>query len=179
MAVKKSMVGIIEFLNENLNKSVKSIIDEVTALASTKTKAGTGTAMASTFIKDAADATVAVFDYYFKRWMPLVGDAAVDFGAKASAASGFASMSKEGTSLWTKQQAAAKKATTQILVDVENGDLEVSGISAAKEAIEATRKEIVTTELGFADREGIDAYLAENCDMPDPETLAENTDSAE
>lgn len=168
MAIKKSFVPIMEHLNENLNKKVSDVIEAITAMASTKTggKKG-GTSGASTFLKDVAGNTVAIFDYYFKRWMPLVGEQAVEFGAKASAASGYSSMSKEGTSLWTKQQAEAKKAMSQILVDVESGNLEIAEIAAKKEEIEATRKKIAETNLGFATLEEVKEYLAEYCELPE------------
>jgi len=170
MAIKKTMTAIHALLEANKENTVESIFEEATALCSTKSRAkGDGTGMTSTFIKDATGTTVAVFDYYFKRWMPLVGDEAVEFGAKASAASGYASMSKAGVSHWTKQQREAKKALANILARVESGDLAPSDITDAKEAIEVERKVIVETEAGFATREEVMEYLADNCDMPEAE----------
>lgn len=166
MAIKKTMVAIHELLAANKENTVGSIFDELTVLCSTKGRASDGSGSVSTFIKDATGKTVAVFDYYFKRWMPLVGDAMVDFGTKASAASGYASMSKEGTSHWTKQQREAKNALANLLTRIEEGDLALTDIGDAKAEIEANRKVIVETEAGFATVEELTAYLEANCDMP-------------
>ena len=164
MSIKKSFIPLIEFLAakaEDASVTVASILEEVTAMASTKGRKTSGEAAVTTMIKDAEGKVVAIFDYYFKRWMPLVGDEAVDFGIKASSASGFASMCKSGVSHWTKQQRDAKKALANILTQVESGELELSDIAAAKEAIEADRKLIVETDLGFATAEEINDYLIE------------------
>jgi len=167
MAIKKTFVPLIEHLQANLKASVSDIIEEVVAMASTKSR-GTGTGGASTTIlKDAADNVVAIKDYYFKKWMPLVGPEAVEFGKKASAASGYSSMSKAGTSLWTKQQQEAKKAMTNILVEVEEGTLEVGDIAERKAEIEAERKVIQETDLGFDSLEDCKEYLADYCELAD------------
>lgn len=168
MAIKKTFIPLVEYLQRNLKAKVSDVIEEVVALASTKTRAA-GTGASTTLIKDAEGNVVAILDYYFKRWMPLVGDAAVEFGKKVSSASGYSSMSKAGTSLWTKQQQEAKKAITNILVEVEEGALEISAIAERKAEIEATRKEIAETDLGFATQEECVAYLSEICDMPEVE----------
>lgn len=177
MAIKKSFQPLITFLEANQGKSVKTIMEEVVAMCSTKGRAaGDGVGAVSTFIKSASGETVAVLDYYFKRWMPLVGDGAVKFGKKASAASGYSSMSTEGTSHWTKQQRTAKNAIEGILVSVESGELAASGIAAEKEKIEAARKEVVATDAGFEAREDVVAYLeAMGVDLSTPaETEAES-----
>jgi len=162
--IKKSFAPIIAILATaaEAGKTVADILEEVTTLASTKGRATSGAGSVSTFIKDAEGATVAVLDYYFKRWMPIVGDEAVEFGAKASAASGLNSMSKAGTGLWTKQQKLAKDAMSNILVQVEAGDMEVSEIGAAKESIEAERKFVADTTDGFETRDEVVAYLEES-----------------
>lgn len=168
MAIKKTMQEIFSFLEANKSSTIESVFDEITTLCSPKSRAkGEGAGSVSTFIKDTTGETVAVFDYYFKRWMPLVGDEAVEFGKKASAASGYSSMSKEGVSHWTRQQREAKKALADILAQVESGELAPTGIADAKEAIEATRKEIVTTDAGFESRDEVMAYLADHVELTD------------
>jgi len=159
--IKKSFAPIIEFLEKNQDKKVKSVLEAVIAMASTKGRGASEAGQAThTFIKDTSGATVAMLCYYYKRWMPLVGPDAVEVGAKASAASGLSSMCKLGTSLWTKQQATAKKAVTQLLLDVEAGTLAPSDIGAAKERIEEVRKQIEPTNMGFLNEEDVRAYLA-------------------
>lgn len=158
MAIKKAFVPLMDFLNDNQDKKVKTILDELTVFASAKTRGG-GSGGASNILKDDKGEVVAILDYYFKRWMPVVGDNAVEFGKKASSASGYNSMCKEGVSNWTKQQREAKNALTQLIVDLEEGNIEVSEISSIKENIEAKRKEIVDTDMGYATLEDCKAAL--------------------
>lgn len=155
--VKKAFAPIVDFLSakENQTKTVAQILAQVTELASGKATRGVSSAM----IKDADGKTVAIHDYYFKRWMPVVGSKAVDVGVKPSTPSGFNSMSKAGVNAWTKQQREAKLAGEKLLADVVAGTVKPADIIKAQEAIEAKRKEIVPTELGFATEEEVRKYL--------------------
>lgn len=155
MTVKKAYQDIVALLDANRNVKVEKIIDQVIALASAKAGGGG----ASTFIKDAAGNTVAILDYYFKRWMPLVGSKAVEFGAKQKTATGFNSMSKEGVSHWTKQQREAKNANSDLLKRVAAGEVSPADIPAEQEKIEAQRKMIAPTELGFDTVDALVEYL--------------------
>lgn len=156
--VKKAYAPLIAVLEANKGKKVSDILDEVIALASAKTTRIDG----SSFIKDAKGQTVAIFDYYFKRWMPLVGDKAVEFGAKEKTATGFNSMCKQGVSEWTKQQRVAKQSGADLLVKVAKGEVKPSDIVAEQAKIEEARKAIVKTDLGFADKDALLKYLASN-----------------
>lgn len=157
MSIKKAYQPIIDFLVANEDKKVKSILDQVIALASAKTARAEG----NVFKKDATGATVAIFDYYFKRWMPLVGERAVEFGAKANTATGYNSMCKEGVSLWTKAQRQAKQAGADLLARVASGEVQPSDIAAEQARIEEERKAVPATELGFATEDELVAYLTE------------------
>lgn len=159
MTIKKAYQSIVAFLEENSDKKVKSILDQVREMTSAKAGVREG---GTTFIKDATGATVAILDYYFKRWMPLVGEQAVEFGAKKSTATGFNTMSKAGVSAWTKQQRVAKEAEAKLLDDVAAGNVKPGDIPAKQAGIEIIRKAIVTTDLGFETKEEVLAYLAEN-----------------
>lgn len=164
--VKKAYTEIVALLEANKDKKVSSILDQVIELASAKTNRAEG----STFIKDVQGNVVAIFDYYFKRWMPLVGDKAVEFGKKDKTATGLNTMCKEGVSIWTKQQNDAKKALATLLNKVAAGEVKPADIAKAQEEIETARKSInfpmdengKTIELGFADRETLVKYLAKN-----------------
>lgn len=158
MTIKKAYAEIVDFLEANADKKVKSILDQVKEMASAKVSREGG----STFIKDASGNVVAILDYYFKKWMPLVGEKAVDFGAKKSTSTGFNTMCKEGVSAWTKQQRLAKVAEQNLLAEVSAGNVQPAEIPAKQAEIEATRKTIVTTELGFDTKEEVEAYLMEN-----------------
>lgn len=158
--IKKSFAPIIEMLNAaaEAGKSVQDILADAVSLASAKGRASAGPRELS-YLKDDAGTVVAIRDYYFKRWMPLVGDEAVEFGKKSNTATGYNTMCKEGLSAWNAQQAVAKKATAQILADVESGDLEPTDIADRRGEIEEKRNAIIDTELGFSTRDEVVEYL--------------------
>lgn len=155
MSIKKAYSDIVSFLEENKDKKVATILPIIIELASAKTSRAEG----STFVKDAQGNVVAILDYYFKRWMPLVGDKAVDFGAKQKTSTGYNTMCKEGVSQWTKQQREAKNASAELLKRVASGEVTPANIPAEQEAIELARKAIVPTELGFDSIESLNKYL--------------------
>lgn len=155
--IKKVFVPLFDVLNANQDKKVKDVLAQLTDLASAKVASG-----GSVAIRDKDNKVVAILDYYFKRWMPLVGEKAVDFGAKAGTPTGFNSMSKTGTSAWTKQQRVAKDAKDALLKDVMNGVVKHTDLQAKLDAIEAQRKSIEKTDLGFADDTEVRKYLEKN-----------------
>lgn len=161
--IKKAFQPIISVLAANMTATVEDIFEEVQALAAAKTGGGTaGPKALRTAIKDVNGNVVAVQCYYFKRWMPLVGDEAVEFGAKKGTATGLNSMCKEGVKHWTAQQSAFKKATANILVEVEEGILDPADISARRAELEAAKNEIAETTLGFETIEEVREYLLDN-----------------
>jgi len=173
--VKKAFQPIVDLMEqavaENPKAKVSDILNQVIALTAAAVSRGVG----STFIKNKAGETIAIYDYYFKRWMPLVGEKAVEFGAKAKTATGFNSMCKEGVSHWTKQQREAKNAEQAILDEVAAGNLAIDQIASKRAEIEAARKAIVPTEHGFATLEEVGAYLTANgqdFDMPESTDLS-------
>ncbi len=160
MSIKKVYQPIVELLQTTIANNPKAkiteVMDQVIAMASAKVSVGVGT----TFLKDSAGNVVAIFDYYFKRWMPLVGANAVEFGKKANTATGFNTMSKEGVSHWTKQQREADNANKALIDRVVKGELQAGDIPAEQAKIEEARKAIVETTLGFATEDEVRAYLA-------------------
>ena len=162
MAIKKTMLDIHTILAANLTATVADVMPQLESLMSTKSRGAAKGEAVRTSLRDEHGNVVAIRCYYFKRWMPLVGDAAVEFGKKEGTTTGFNSMCKEGNSHWTKQQREAKAATAQILVDVENGDLDTADIAARREEIEAERQAIAPTDLGFETLDEVQAYLDAN-----------------
>lgn len=158
MTIKKAYAEIVSFLEANEDKKVKTIIDQVREMASAKVAREGG----STYLKDTNGNTVAILDYYFKRWMPLIGEKSVEFGAKKSTSTGFNTMSKAGVSAWTKQQREAKTSEANLLAEVSAGNIQPSDIPAKQAEIEEARKAIEATDLGFETREEVVAYLQEN-----------------
>ena len=130
----------------------------MTELASAKTASAVGYAS----LKDAEGKTVAILDYYFKRWMPLVGDKKVDVGAKQGTNTGYNTMSKAGVSEWTKQNRAKQQAKEQLLKDVANGSVKNTDLMTKLAEIEEKSKVIVPTELGFATEAEVRKYLEAN-----------------
>lgn len=161
--VKKAFQPIVDLLEANKDVKVSKVLEQVIELTQAKTSRAEG----NTFLKDAQGNTVAIFDYYFKRWMPLVGSKAVEFGAKAKTSTGFNTMCKEGVSQWTKQQREAKQAGADLLAKVASGEIKPADITAHQATIEEARKRIVfpttedgkTIELGYADMESLMKYL--------------------
>lgn len=156
--VKKAFQPIVDFLEANKDVKVSKILEQVIELTAAKSARSEG----STFLKAADGTPVAIFDYYFKRWMPLVGDKAVEFGAKAKTTTGFNTMCKEGVSHWTKQQRDAKNAGAELLKNVASGAVKPQDILTEQAKIEEIRKAIAPTELGFADQEQLLKYLKKN-----------------
>lgn len=139
--IKVAYKDVIAFLEANQNKKVKTILDELKELCSSK-----GSSIGSTFLKDDDGNTTAIYCYYFKQWMPLSD---VEFGLKASTASGFNTMCKEGVSFWTKQQRVAKKSSEELLDKLSNGELLASDLPEAREAIEVERKLIQESKVNI------------------------------
>lgn len=159
MSVKKVYEPIIAVMvnavETNPKVKVADILEQIKELASAKAKRVEG----NSSIRDANGVVVAIHDYYFKRWMPLVGDVAVEFGKKTNTVTGYNTTCKVGLSLWTKQQNQAAAANKQLLEDVKSGTLQAADIGARQEEIEVTRKSIVETDLGFVSEEDVRAYL--------------------
>ena len=133
--IKKAFVSIHAFLLANQDKKVKSIMDEFTEMCSAKGAGGAATSVH----RDSDGNVVAVLDYYFKKWLPVN---IVEFGAKATSASGLSTMCKLGTSYWTKQQRDFKKAKDELLDKVSAREIEPTDIQAHLDALEAERAEV-------------------------------------
>ena len=139
--IKKAFQPIINILETNTDKKVSAVLEEVIALAAAKT--GGGGRSASTILRDAKGAVTHVFCYYHKMWEDVN---VAEYGAKASSATGLSNMCKEGTSAWSKQQAAAKKAKEEMLAAVGTGELAPDAITKQLEKVEQARNKIVPRE---------------------------------
>lgn len=132
--IKKAYTEIVTLLQNNEDAFVRDILPQVVELASAKSGGGGG--KASTFHRNEEGEVVGIKCYYFGLWMD---PREVEFGKKTSSATGFNSMCKEGSSLWTKQQRAAKKAKEQLLTDLANGDIEQADLPNLMAEIEEAR----------------------------------------
>lgn len=147
MAIKKVYAELVDLLEANKNKKVETILQQVYALAESKK-------MDSTVLKNEQGEVIAIFCYYHKQWELL---SEVEYGKKASSASGFNTMCKVGVSKWTKQQANAKKAKEQVLLDVQEGKIDPADIKAKLNEVESQRLEMDTSDMpkGYATEEDI------------------------
>ncbi len=158
MAIKKAFAPFMDIIESNLNATVADVADQLRELAGTKARGNTAGSV-STFIRSTSGDAVAILDYHFKRWMPLIGSKAVEFGTKAGSASGYNQMSKAGVSDWTKRQRDAKNANANLLALVAAGEVAPHDIEARQAEIEAARTATPHSDLGFATKEEVVAYL--------------------
>ncbi len=143
-SIKKAFQPIIDVLESNPKAKVADILEQVIALAAAKTGGGGGGV--SSYHKNEDGVVTAIRCAYHKLFMdPRV----VEFGAKASSATGFSSMSKDGTAKWNAQYKEAKEAEAGLLDQVTSGDLVPADIPAAQTAIAEKRAEIVPLEDGY------------------------------
>lgn len=139
--IKKAYAEIIDLLEANRNQKVEKIIDQVIELASAK-KSGGGSG-GRTFVKDAEGNVVAFRCYYLQKW---VNPKEAEIGAKTGTSTGLSTMTKYGTSQWTKQQRAYKQGQALLLQAVTNGEVQPSELPEHMANLEAARDEIVLTD---------------------------------
>ena len=154
--IKKAFLPIVELLQANQDMLVSDILPQIVELTAAKTGAGGG--KASTFHRDDAGNVVAVKCYYHGLWMHVT---AVEFGEKKSSASGLNSMSKDGTSKWTKQNAGAKKAKEALLTRVAEGAITANDLPAELEQIEKDRAAIIPMDSEYQGFETLEECLAD------------------
>lgn len=161
MAIKKAFTELHTLLaTASKGKKIDpAIFDQAVVLMSAKGSSGSG---ATTYLKDASGKPVAQKCYYFQRWMPLVGDKAVEFGKKANTATGLNTMSKVGAKLWTKQYNVAKKAKVELIDLVAAEKFAPKDLNAAMAKIDEDRAAIAETKDGFAKLEEVKAYLVKS-----------------
>lgn len=152
--IKKAFVPIMSLLAAAMGQEVtQELYDQAEALTCAKT--GNGGSQATSFHKDDEGNVVAIRCSYFQQWFK---PSEVEFGLKASSASGFNPMCKAAVSAWTKQQADFKKAKEALLEDVVNGDLEPGDITAKIEELEEARTTTVAHD--FTGYESLEDVLA-------------------
>lgn len=165
----KQCEPIIELLKANPAKQCKSVLAEAIELATKKSRTSGGAPRELSFLKDKNGKVVAILCSYFKRWMPTIGEDAVEFGIKVSSGTGFATACKDGGAKRTKQDREAKNATLKLMDDMQNGTLEGETLEDIKvevaekrAAIETDRAFVADTDLGFAEKVDVIDYLLEN-----------------
>lgn len=156
MAIKKAYQAIISTLEANRDSVVGDIIDNIIELASAKTGGGGG--KATSFHRNEAGEVVAIHCYYHKVWL---SPKLIEFGTKASSATGLNSMCKSGVSNWTKQERAFKKAKEDLLTEVAAGTIDVSDLKDLLAELDMARDEVVPIEGDYQGFETLDECLAD------------------
>ena len=111
---------------------------------------------ANTFIRDDEGNVVAIYCYYHKQWELL---SECEYGKKATSATGYNTMCKEGVSKWTKQQRVKKQAEAGLLDRVIAGELSTDDIPNEQVRLAEEAKIIVPREDGH----GTDHFHSSSC----------------
>ena len=151
--IKKAFQPIMSLLAASMGAT----IDEdfyAKAEALTAAKTGSGGSQATSFHKDDEGNVVAIRCSYFGQWFRTDE---VEFGLKASAASGYNPMCKAAVSAWTKQQADFKKAKEALLEQVSAGEVAPDEIADHIAELETARTTIA--EHDFAGYDSLEELL--------------------
>ena len=131
MNTKKSFQEVVAFLQQNKDKKVSSIIDEVLLMTISKKVAETS--------RTNEDGQLEVFCWYHKEWENTT---LIEYGKKASTETGLNTFCKVGVNQWTKQQADSKKAKADLLDEVADGTVKPEEINKRLAEIEMARNEV-------------------------------------
>ena len=140
--VKKQYEEIHALLEANTNKKVSTIMPQLIELMQRKNNSS---GQANTFIRDDEGNVVAIYCYYHKQWELL---SECEYGKKATSATGYNTMCKEGVSKWTKQQRVKKQAEAGLLDRVIAGELSTEDIPNEQVRLAEEAKIIVPREDG-------------------------------
>lgn len=130
--IKKQFEEIYEFLAKNQEKRIKEVLPMLTQLVSSKNQE-------RTYLADDEGKVIAIYCYYHKKW-ELVD--CIEYGKKASTATGYNTMCKEGVRRWTQQQNEAKKQKELLLAKVAAGTLNTEQLAAELQKIEEGKNKI-------------------------------------
>ena len=130
--IKKQFEEIHKFLVEHKDKKVESILPMLTQLMCAKNQE-------RTYVVDENGMVITIYCYYHKRW-ELIDK--IEYGKKASTATGYNTMCKEGVRQWTKQQNEAKRRKEILLAKVATGQISSEQLNEALQQIESERNKI-------------------------------------
>lgn len=137
MAIKKVFQEIINLLEANKDKRVSAVLSDVMALASVKQ---TRERASETYITDTEGKVVAIRDFYFKRWMPIVGKKAVAFSEKKGSKTGLSGISVLGQSKFSAAKSRAIKEEKELMNKLIAGEITVEAAKTEREAIQTRRE---------------------------------------
>lgn len=148
MTIKKTYQELVSFLEQNKNKKVETILDEIRAMTSSKQNS-------KNFIVDESGQVTHVFCYYHKLWEPVD---LVPYGSKKNSATGLNSMCKEGVNNWTKQQREYKQNRANLLTLVSAGEISVDQIADKEKEYKEEKNKIIprSDNIGYKSLEEIE-----------------------
>lgn len=132
MSTKKQFVELLSFLEKNKSSKVSDILSQVAEMCEAKKNH-------TTVIKDDNGKVTHIFCYYHKQWEDV---SKVEYGKKASSATGLNTMCKVGVNKWTKQQSDAKNAKAELLDKVVSGEAKAENVKQQLDEIELKRVKI-------------------------------------
>ena len=106
MNTKKSFQEVVAFLQQNSDKKVGDIIEDVLLMTISKKIAETS--------RTNEKGQLEVYCWYHKEWENTT---LIEYGKKASTETGLNTFCKVGVNQWTKQQSDSKKEKAQLLED--------------------------------------------------------------
>lgn len=132
MTIKKQFEDIYAMLEENKNKKVSTILEDLTKLMTTKTQ--------KTF-RTNEEGELEVYCYYHKEWENTTQ---VSYGKKSSTATGLNTMCKEGVSHWTKAQRVKRQSESALKDQLLAGELTVEECNKALIELKNESTEIIS-----------------------------------
>lgn len=132
MSIKKAFQPLVDFLQENKDSKVSTLMEDITRICSAKTAGGS----ASASVKDKEGNVVAIRCSFFEKWFPV---SHVEFGKKEGTATGFNPMCKEGANGFSKLQRDYRGAKETVLDKVSSGEIKPQDIQKELETLEKAR----------------------------------------
>ena len=131
MNTKKSFQEVVAFLQQNSDKKVGDIIEDVLMMTLSKKIAETS--------RTNEKGELEVYCWYHKEWENTT---LIEYGKKASTETGLNTFCKVGVNQWTKQQSDSKKSKAELLDEVAEGKVKPSEINKRLAEIELKRNEV-------------------------------------
>lgn len=131
MAVKKAFGPLVDFLTENKDKKVSTILDDAIAMCTAKTAGGSASASHTT-----EDGRLFIRCSFFELWFPV---SHVEFGKKEGTSTGYNPMCKEGANQFSALQRAYRSGKEALLDKVAQGEVKPEKIEDALAELEAAR----------------------------------------
>lgn len=126
--IKKVFVELVNFLEENKNKKVDTILPQIIEMCETKVTT-------KTFRTNEQGETTEILCWYFKEWMPVE-----EFAPKKNTASGYNQMCRAGVRAWTKKQRESEKLKLKLHTQHMNNEITLQELQEKLEKVETWRK---------------------------------------